>query len=348
LIGFKNKYCARAGQSSIHPKLKTVIKMTAENAKRALAKEILCVVKEHLGECDPVSVNPDPAVETTKEDTVAPVQNAVVLNVWNVPQTIVDKNKADEIDLFFAGTGKAAWLDILDVAVERPLYIVQEVFKRAPEGSLKMTMSRKMAIVATCLSTKKSDLARFFLNEFAIDVKSMQDRCTAVKWGDLSTYDSGMCKELIERFDLPKTCFTDYTKVLSIGSMTTLQWVIERFQLDTVKVEDELQSYYDIFRGVLRANNPEVFEMFIENFCTLVNSLKFGRIYVNADESRNLLRDCYNLHKMEQFDCLVKHFKTPDFTLLELFKSIVGQTPSRALDPRTFKYFFPCLAQQSL
>lgn len=305
--------------------------MTAKDTNRALAREILVVIKEHLNDCDS-AIKPDDCIASV------PAEVAVVSPVVPALATIVDKNKADDIDLFFADTEKLDWKSRLEVAIEKkhPLYIMQEIFKRAPTDTLKMAMSKKLAIVATSLTVKRSDLARFFLDEFSIDVENMQN--SPIKWGDLSAYDSNLCKELIERFDLPESCFTDCTHVFVVSHLPTLRWIVERFKLGTIKVDTNFPKYYDIVHAILRENTPTLFEAFMEIFCTVI-SQKFGRIYANADENRNLLRDCFNSGKMEQFDCLVKCFRVPDITLRELFKNIVIHTLPQALDFDTFKHF---------
>jgi len=250
-------------------------------------------------------------------------------------ESITDKNKRDDIDIFFSTLDPTTdWKDRLGCIVQtQPTHIVEEVFLRAPDR-IKMSMDGKVKLLVKCLEANKAGMARLLLDRFDMDANTMVD-CN-VKWGDLTMFDPHFCKELIERFHLPATIFSNHSKVLGIKSVSVLRWIVDRFEW-SCNLAPSSQATYLVVRDNLCKGTLEVFMEYMAVFSRVV-SKDFERSYVNDQERENLLVDCLLQNKLTHFDFLVEHCQVSRGTIGVLFKNIVSAKPAHYWSTNTLKH----------
>lgn len=257
---------------------------------------------------------------------------------------ISDKNRVEDIELYFNSIvvdkldSKTA-LSLLSGAVsDQPMYIVQEIFVRIPSEKLKMTMNQKLGLLERGLRAKKTETVRFLVAQFEIDAKSMND--SPIKWGTLSAYDVDLCQELIERFDLSRVCFATLDDVLKIDDTHILKWIVHRFGFDITKESLNSKVVYELVALSLRHATPAIFAEHIAVVASVVNDA-FKKEYLGSEiDKANLLKDCFDAGKMEQFDALVKHFQVDQYTLTCLAKRIIANIPVHSLNFDVFVKHF--------
>lgn len=277
-------------------------------------------------------------------------QSEMTSETLSVPLTITDKNMAEDIHVFFRDLGdmdKINWPAQLTSAITtgRPLHIVKELFIRSqgqqtktPEqqetkipgfslrmsSSLPLSMSDKLDLIEKSLKAKKSDVTRFLLQKeiFDMDVQTMQTSCSSIKWGDLSMYDPELCKEIIELFDLPGTCFGNSIKDFGINNLPILTWILDRFKFCA---DGKWMLSHDMIVNWLETPAKE--------FSQLIGLLSIdnetSKMFLGRHAEYNVLWKCVFKNKMEHFDILVKRFNVSKYELQLLFKRVVSDESFR-------------------
>lgn len=292
--------------------------------------------------------NPEAHLESTQEQTkseerstkTTPVETDTKVKPKKVPAVITDDNKSQDIAAFFAecqcGKGAQFWHNKLDDAVKKHgTHIVDAIFARAPSNDLHMSMTQKMNILKTSLKAKKADMARTLIRVFDLDAHTMQASCDETKWGELANFDSVLCRELIEQFDLPKSCFKDENALLRIEDLPTLKWVVDRFGFN--KRELSGQGIYGTVCKALQSKSLEEFCLFIKIVHDMVDD-NFRELFTKKNDA-NILLDCIKLGKLAHFNYLRQKFKLNPTVLQRAFKTLVEQTPAHDLDTDTLKTF---------
>jgi hypothetical protein len=270
------------------------------------------------------------------------------------PKKITEKNKQDDIDLYFskirlggsidpANAASSDWVklysgnmttvdwnDKLTEAVKtQPAHVVDQIFVRAGDHIL-MSMKDKIQLLVECMKRERADTARVLLDRFDMDADSMVQ--SGIKWGQWAHCKPHFCRELIERFDLPRSAVVStFTELLEIKNMACLRWIIDRYNLSTHGCRASLETYR-IIKDKLHQGPPDVFACYTEIFSGMV-SQEFAPQFVNDKHDGNLLMDCLLSGKLTQFDFLIKHFQVNKGTLQNLFKCIVVNNPANHWDP---------------
>lgn len=262
---------------------------------------------------------------------------------------ITDKNKAEDIENFFKAlkddktwSDNQTWHYKLECAIKNnPVYIVQEIFDRAPDNQLKMSMVEKLYLVKCSLESRKANMARFLLQKLDIDKHTMNN-CD-LKWGNLCKFDSYLCKELVEKFDLSVSCFENKHDIIQLGQLEVMLWIANRFNLNRHSVDGSVSSIYVEVLGSLRTSTPKVFAEFIKIVSDMVDE-RFKRTFLGPQN--NILFDCFKFSKMEQFDFLVRHFKMNQAMLWEFFKKVVEKTSTHYADANNLQHVLKLIQQQ--
>jgi len=245
-------------------------------------------------------------------------QSTQRIRIAKPPLVIAEKNKQDDIDLYFSDPtnnpgsvgeqGLSGYRDLFQqlatVIKNHPVHIVQEVIARFAQHSLeqKLYMHQKITLINESLNVKKSDTARFLLNHFEMDVHTMQSSCATIKWGDLTAYDPELCREIIESFDLPKSCFSECFDLQKIKTPDVLDWLISRFELCAHKNATTSFKYYEMTLQAIRHYNLGPFVLFTEMLAPVVDEA-FKKFFIES-----LLRECIVREHMDHFDALAQSF----------------------------------------
>lgn len=240
---------------------------------------------------------------------------------------ISEKNKAQDIKALFSEPC-FNWSRLLNDAIKtRPVYIVEEIFARAPKEEFGVSTCAILSLVALSLQSKKSDITRFLLSKFEMDVDTMQ-HCQTHKWGTLSSYDADLCKELIERFNLGVSCFAHVSDLLRIHNVSVVRFLVERFNLNNRATKFD-SNFYQVMRHVLMT-------WFTKDF---VEWLQIARSVLDdtiklwfVSTSENIMVDCIKLGDMQRFNDIILLFHVNQALLYKGFKVAVEVTPEYLLD----------------
>jgi hypothetical protein len=284
----------------------------------------------------PMETKREAPMETKREARVEPSERKETIKA---PTCITKKNKEDDIEAYFEDCQKAQgisfWQSKLESAIDKQgTHIVEAIFARVPKSSLTMTMEKKLHMLKKSLESKKADMARTLLVKFDLDVHTMQISCGKFQWGDLTNFDSALCQEFIERFDLSRACFSGAREILSIESMQTLQWVVQRFGLD--KRDLPAHCIYSAVLTKLRHTTPEEFCLFMNIAHDMVMD-GFRDTFVN--EHDNILIDCIVTGRLPQFNYLKHLYKLNAGVLQKTFRVLVKHTSTATFNKDTIQTF---------
>lgn len=254
------------------------------------------------------------------------------------PKTITEKNKQDDIDLFFADIGDRAAVDwnakLKEAVTSQPAHVVEHIFVRAADR-IKMSMKDKVGLLEVCMKKERVDTARVLLDRFNMDADSMAH--SGIKWGEWVHNNPKFCRELIERFDLPRSAvFATFPEILEIRQLGTLGWLVDHYHLDTHQCKPS-SAVYCIIRDKLYQGSADMFATYVQIFSSVVTK-QFVPEYINDKHDANLLMDCLISGRVSQFDCLVKHFQINKGTIQSLFKCMVADFPAGYWDPNILKH----------
>lgn len=255
-----------------------------------------------------------------------PLPNTAGVALTNIPPaTLPTQYELDTIKLSLSlRKSTEEWEDAFVEMMNNnnyPVHVVREIIESAAPHQLKISDGAKQAIFAAALKTKNSVLAQYLFWTFhmrrTINVKSWHANYF---WGDLSAFDPKLCKNLIEWLQLGHNTFSGIGAVLKIKDLSVLRWVIDRFCWTRDRFCGKNIQIYKAVREHLLCQTPKKFEEFMVILLDIVDEETFSTHYIvhnfaaaktgddHDAQCRNLLHDCLEADRMEQFDFLVQQF----------------------------------------